>query len=402
MDNNSLRFASGAVSGDGDVHLAGVHGRESLSRLFEFDLRIERVKPYTDDELDDLLKAPCAISLGPRKGDVVHGLLKSIEVLDRIDGSNAQYVATMVPNLWLLTLTRTSRLFQDTTVPDMIGKVLKPTAWAARTSTSGTTSRPRAPSASTSCNTRRATGTSSSAGSSTEGFFYWFEHGAEAEKLVVSDQNTDATAISDPESISYRGRNNLLSDVATVWDWSLLQRRIPARVALVDHNYRRPTAPMFASEKVDPARGFGTVFYYGEHFKDTGVGAALAKLRAERLLCERRTFRGATDCARFRVGHVFDLENHPEASNDGKYLITRIEHRVGFPVPPSPTPRATSGSPTGRSSRPSPSGSPSGPSASRPGPASTARCTRTSTRTRAATTRRLTPRAATRCACPTT
>ena len=330
----SIRFASGAVPGDADVLLMGVYGRESLSRLFEYDLRIERPKPYTDDELDDLLKAPCAITLGPRKGDVVHGLLKSIEALDSADSAHARYVATMVPNLWLLTLTQTSRLFQDVTVPEMITKVLKSYGLGTSNFDIRNNVAAKSPKREYVVQYEESDWDFIQRWLEHEGFFYWFEHGSDAEKLVISDQNSDAAAISDPESISYRGRNNLVAEAATVWDWTLLQKRIPARVALVDHNYRRPTSPMFASEKVDPKRGFGTVFYYGEHFKDTGVGAALAKLRAERLLCERRTFRGATDCARFRVGHVFELENHPDAANDGKYLITRIEHRVGFPLPP--------------------------------------------------------------------
>src|SRR5690606_34732316 len=40
---------------------------------------------------------------------------------------------------------------------------------------------------------------------------------------------------------------------------------------------------------------------------------------------------GVTDWSRFRVGHSFDLDNHYDAANDGKYLITSIEHRVGQP-----------------------------------------------------------------------
>src|SRR5262245_31908840 len=110
LESIQIRFLSGALPDD-HVRLRGVWGRESLSRLFEFDLVLQREKPYTHDELDQLLKAPCAIALGPRKGDVVHGLLRTIEELDHERQDDARYVATMVPNLWLLTMTRTSRLY---------------------------------------------------------------------------------------------------------------------------------------------------------------------------------------------------------------------------------------------------------------------------------------------------
>jgi type VI secretion system secreted protein VgrG len=106
---------------------------------------------------------------------------------------------------------------------------------------------------------------------------------------------------------------------------------VPHRVTLVDYNHRRPTELLVSSQKIDPT-GFGHVFGYGDHFKDTGVGDARAKIRAEELGVNRRTLRGTTDCPRFRVGHVFELENHHVGEYDGEYLITAVEHRAGFEV----------------------------------------------------------------------
>jgi len=36
-----------------------------------------------------------------------------------------------------------------------------------------------------------------------------------------------------------------------------------------------------------------------------------------------------TSCSRLHVGHTFELENHPDRSQNRGYLITGIEHRVG-------------------------------------------------------------------------
>lgn len=334
LESIQIRFASGALPDD-DVRLRGVWGRESISRLFEFDLMLHRSQRYTEDELDQLLKAPCAIALGPKKGDIVHGLLQSIESLDHERKVGARYLARMVPNIWLLTMTRTSRLYQDMTVPDMVTSILESYGLTEANFEVRVNRQAKSPKREYIVQYQESDWDFIQRWLEHEGFFYWFDHSGDAEKLIIADENTDATSIDDPEIISYRERNNVSSGrIATVWDWSLLQKRIPARVALLDYNYRRPSSALLATKEVDTARGFGTMFFYGEHFKDNDVGAALATLRAERLRCERRTFRGRTDCARFRVGHVFELENHFEASNDGKYLITRIEHRVGVPVNP--------------------------------------------------------------------
>jgi type VI secretion system secreted protein VgrG len=334
LESIQIRFTSGAMPDDA-VRLRGVWGREALSRLFEYDLVLQRSEPYTDDELDQLLKAPCAIALGPKPGDVVRGLLKSIEVLDHDRHNEARYLATMVPNLWLLTMTQTSALYQDTTVPDMVTKILKTYGLTPKNFQIQVNLKAKSPKREYVVQYQESDWDFIQRWLEHEGFFYWFEHGGDAEKLIIADENTNATPIDDPEVISYRERNNLSTGrVGTVWDWTLSQKRIPARVALVDHNYRKPSTSLFVSEDVDTARGFGTVFIYGDHFKDVNAGSALALLRAERMRCERRTFRGRTDCSRFRVGHVFELENHFDAEQDGKYLVTRIDHRVGFPVKP--------------------------------------------------------------------
>jgi type VI secretion system secreted protein VgrG len=317
--------------------LLGVHGRERISRLFELDLVIARpAGHYTDDELDQLLKAPCALTLGPRPGDVVHGLLERIELIDSERHALARYVVRVVPNVWLLTLEHKSRIYQDTTVPDLVRTVLSTYGLKEGTHFRVSMRHPaKSPKHEYLVQYQESDWDFLQRWLEHEGFFYWFSHSAEGEMLVITDDNGDATPIEDPATVSYRERNNLSTGrVATIWSWNLLQRRIPARVVLMDYNYRTPSVALNATEVVDAQRGFGTVFMYGDNFKDKDVGAALAKVRAERFLCERRTFTGRTDCARFRAGHSFELENHYEAAFDAKYLITALDHRVGYPLRP--------------------------------------------------------------------
>jgi type VI secretion system secreted protein VgrG len=334
LEGVHIQFASGFEMEEPLV-LRGVWGRERLGRLFEFDLLLSReAGPLTEDELDSLLKAPCAIALGKRPGDVVHGLLERIELIDSARSVAARYLARVVPNVWLLTLSRTSRVYQNTSIPDLVRAVLGLYGMKEREHFEVRVGRAvKSPVREYIVQYQESDWDFLQRWLEHEGFFYWFQHGEKGEKLIVADENEDATAIEDPKAISYRERNNLSTGgAATIWDYGLVQRRIPARVALVDYNYRQPSAPLYASETVDEKRGFGTVFSYGEHFKDAKVGKAMAALRAERFAAERRTYHGRTDCARFRVGHSFELENHFDAAHDGEYLITAVEHRVGWPV----------------------------------------------------------------------
>ncbi len=338
LEGVHIKFASGAMPDDPLV-LRGVWGRERISRLFEFDLLLSReTGPLTDDELDELLKAPCAIALGKKKGDVVHGLLERVELIDSARTVAARYLARLVPSVWLLTLSRTSRVYQDTTVPDLVRTVLKLYGLKEGTGENDhfevrVSGAAKVPKHEYIVQYQESDWDFLQRWLEKEGFFYWFKHGGKTGKLVIADENGDATPIDDPACISYRERNNLSTGGAsTIWDWNLVQRRIPARIALVDYNYRQPSTALFARSEIDEAHGFGTVFDYGDHFKDNDVGGALAKVRAERFSAERRTYSGRTDCARFRVGHRFGLENHHDGAHDGEYLLTAVEHRVGFPV----------------------------------------------------------------------
>jgi len=334
LEGVEIRFSSGAIADD-ELVLHGVWGREQISRLFTFDLLLSRAHgPFSDDELDALLKAPCAIAMGPRPGDVVHGLLESIDVLDQTRTVATRYMARLVPNVWLLTLGRASRIYQDTTVPDMVRLILESYGMQEGKQFNILVNRTaKSPKREYIVQYQESDWDFIQRWLENEGFFYWFSHDAEGEMLFIADENDDATEIDDPAKVSYRERNNLSSGrLATIWDWQLHQRRIPARLALVDYNYRKPHVAVAVSQPVDAQRGFGTVMVYGEHFKDNETGTAIATLRAERMRSERRIYSGTTDCSRFRVGHTFELENHYDTVNDRKYLITAIEHRVGQPL----------------------------------------------------------------------
>lgn len=332
LEGIEIGFVSGANPSD-EVSLLGVFGRERLSTLFTFDLLLARANPYTFDELDAMLKTPCAIAMGRGSGDMVHGILESITLLDASSTVHARYFARLVPKVWLLTQSRTSRVFQNVTVADIVAQVLAsygmgPSQFEVRTMRAA-----KSPVREYVVQYQETDWDFLQRWLEHEGYYYWFTHEKSGSKLIISDENSGTSSIIAPSTISYREMNNLSTGGdATIWDWSLEQRRIPASVAVFDYNYRTPATTLMAREVVDTQRGFGSVFYYGEHFKTQDVGQATAKLRAERHACERRTYRGNTDCARFRVGHTFELENHYEAAHDDTYLITAIEHRVGFPL----------------------------------------------------------------------
>jgi type VI secretion system secreted protein VgrG len=340
-DIHHLAFLSGALSPE-RIRLLGVRGREAISRLFEIELFLgSDGEPLTADELDGLLQAPCAIALGPDASDVVHGILRRIQSVDTSGTLVPRYVATMVPTAYLLTLARTNRIFQNLSVPAMVTSILEQYGLAAgedyQMAVTGSY-----PAREYVVQYEESDWDFIQRWLETEGIFYWFEHGGERDKLMISDSNECATPIAAPRELRYRQPNTLSAgDVSSVWEWMLIQQRIPARVAVFDYNYRTPNIRLVGKAPVDAKGGFGSVMFYNEHFKTNAEGEALAKVRAERFGCVRRTFSGWSDCGRLRVGHVFELADHFDSANDGAYLITSIDHRAGIALPDDGAGRVT-------------------------------------------------------------
>lgn len=331
VDTLNLEFRSGACP-DADIRLIGVEGREAISQLFEFDLLLTSDEPLADDVLADMLHKPCAIALGGHGGDQVHGLLSEVWEIDTSQSKTPRYIAKLVPTVWLLTQAANSRVFQHVTVPDLVRRVVG--AYGLKDPTDF-----RVFELNDSLERDHVVQYQESDWDflqrwlEHEGRFYWFEHGSQHEALVIADNNAECGVIAEPANVSYRGRNNLATGAeATVWDFDRRQRRVPARVVVSEYNHRTPAEPLIAQSEVDGVYGFGTVVLHHQHFRSREQGDALAKIRAEQIACERSTIHGRADCARFRVGLVFELEDHPNEDRNGRYLITSLQHSAGYAV----------------------------------------------------------------------
>jgi type VI secretion system secreted protein VgrG len=347
FDDLGLAFVSGGVPGD-SLRLLGIQGRESLSTLFEFELYLSRDDlPLTDDDLAALLHAPCAVALGPGAGDIVHGILRRVRVIDA--GPEAhRYVATLVPTASLLTLARTNRVFQDMTVPAMVQAILTQYGLTLGEDFDILTTAAFQP-REYAVQYEETDWDFIQRWLESEGLFYWFEHSGVRSKLLISDSNSYATPIADSTAIPYRRRADLASGISSIWSFTREARRLPARVGVFDYNHRTPHIRLVARAPVDAARGFGSVMFYNEHFKTLVEGEAVARIRAERLQCEGRLISGLTDCQRLRAGHFFELTDHYDPAQEGSYLVTSVELRAGHPIPaesglpdPNPNPNTKS------------------------------------------------------------
>src|SRR6476659_325551 len=96
--------------------LVGFTARESISQLF--DCTLDLVAPSTTTiAFDSLLGRPVTVGLG--QGRYFNGIVSRLSAGAHA-GRTASYRAEVVPQLWLLTRTRDSRVFQHRSVPHIV------------------------------------------------------------------------------------------------------------------------------------------------------------------------------------------------------------------------------------------------------------------------------------------
>jgi type VI secretion system secreted protein VgrG len=316
-------FTSAALDAT-KIRVATIDGFERLGQLYEFRVRIEYIAgPLTMAQIDKLLLAPCAVRMG--KSDPINGIAREVQIVATAEDHTALYDIVVVPTVWLLTVSSLSRLYQKMSVKDMAADVLGRYGLSAHSDLRMSAGDPRE----FCIQYHESDWDFLQRWFEHEGAFYWFEHSASGEKLVVADANGQTTAISGDSSLRYADERGLTRSEESVFEWQGCARRIPAAVVLKDYNDLKPLLPVVGQADVDKKRGFGVVIEYGDNFDAPAVGNVLAKKRAERFLTERLTLTGVTDSTRFHVGHWFELHGHFDHEQNQKYLITALDYHVG-------------------------------------------------------------------------
>ena len=123
----SVRLESPAFSA-GSVELYEIEGREAISQLFELELKLvsKGNDPAGIDE-EALLSEPMTVVF--LRGDVevrrMFGVVVSVRDALETETLHLAYTLTFVPRAFRMTLTETSEIFMDLTVPEIIKKKLE-------------------------------------------------------------------------------------------------------------------------------------------------------------------------------------------------------------------------------------------------------------------------------------
>lgn len=321
-------FLLGTPLGDDVLLIHRMEGAESLSRLFEF--KLDLVSERDDISSAQLVGKRVTLKVLTRDGSRDWtGFVSRFSRMGEIaspDGMGSvvyRYALEMVPWLWFMLHHEDSRIFLDTSIPDIIEQLFKEFAYADYELKITGNHRPLV-----TCTQYQETHFAFiSRLMERAGIYYYVRHEEEREVLVLTD-NKDDHPDHDPAEIPYQEIPDAeLEDGIT----SLRRRELvhTGRVVLRDYDFERPADTLEVS--VDSVVRFGENaglerYIYGAGYTQRAEGEELARVLIESEEAEQETFDGTSNVRTLSPGHVFRLDGHPERARDERYLVIQVRH----------------------------------------------------------------------------
>jgi type VI secretion system secreted protein VgrG len=322
QDDRPLRLDT--VLGTDELLLSAVSGAEAISQLYCFKLEAFSEKPDIDPAA--ILRTAARVTVRGSDGEArfFSGIVNRFTQLGSRDDLFS-YALELVPWLWFLTLTRQSRIFQNTSVLGIIEEIFRGHGFAdyeLRT-------RRSYPEREYVVQYRETDFNFVSRLMELEGIFYFFEHSEKGHLLVITDDNSACRTTPGAEAIRFvpEGRGGESVITALVRE----NRVHPGRVTLRDYDYLKPSARLAAelgdaAEEIYDYPGFYRVRAGAIELEE---GERLARLLLEAEEVERQVLRGVSDAPLFTPGCKFGVSDRSRFNANGSYILTHVSHTAG-------------------------------------------------------------------------
>ncbi|MBX9601321.1 MAG: type VI secretion system tip protein VgrG [Bryobacteraceae bacterium] len=317
--------------GENILVVASFSGRESVSDLFEF--RLELLSERRNIDPQEILgknvtvflmlnEAGAAVTHRPFNG-FVRSFVKRSEMIEDL----AVYEAYVVPWLWLLTQSSDCAIFQGLNVPDILTKVFERlTGRESAASLSGTHA------ALDYCVQYRETDYAfASRLMEHEGIFYYFEHQDAKHKLRLGDDPAAFLANPYQETIGWEPvqGSGYRRDEDGITQWKRQVSVFTKAWAQSDFNFETPNLHLMSTvPSIAPLKAEGDMYDYPGKFPNRDRGDLLTKNRMQEAEAGTDVAYGESDARALSAGYWFTFQNHPESSENGKWVTTSVYHEV--------------------------------------------------------------------------
>lgn len=300
--------------GEGVLSLRSFDGIERISAPFHFTLVAGMGATWVDPK--PLLGKSIDVTL--KGGDGVARVFNGVAA--RVSQGSSQCMIEMRPWLWLLTLSRNHRIFQNLEVKDILAKVIG--------SYDGAAMRSDLVLSYDKIEYCVQYGESDfdfvSRLLEEAGIAYYFAHAAGAHTMVLVDDPAKFPTCPNAATVPWLALeqgNAWLSD-ARVDDVVHEQAVVAAGYKAADYNFTTPATTLLGTI------GTGVVYDYPGGFLLKADGDAVSKRRGEELAALASTIRGTSPLRHLASGATFTLAGHPADSLNAKYALFEVHHRA--------------------------------------------------------------------------
>lgn len=301
-----------------------LQGEESISDLFYF-----RVEMLSEEKTLDFSKivgknATVTMKFAPGHQRYFSGLVTRFMQGSK-DARFTTYYAELRPWLWVLTLTKNCKIFQNLNVPDIIKKVFDELSFTDYRLSLTKTYNPREY-----CVQYDETAFNFvSRLMEDEGIFYFFEHTADKHTLVLAD---DADAHKDCPGNSTARFWQVTKDEAppqdVITECRLSQQVITGKYAVDDFNFETPSTDLLTA--ISGKSGNMRIYEYPASFDKTATGKDIASRRLESYEWQNKLLEGSGHCFSLVAGYKFKLTEHPSDNFNADYVLRRVSHSLSF------------------------------------------------------------------------
>ncbi len=234
------------------------------------------------------------------------------------------YKAFLVPAIYLLSLRRNCRIFQDMSVPDIVKQITKEARIPEDQIIFRLLSKYRKREY---CVQYRESDLNFiSRLLEDEGIFYFFTHSQDKHEIIFGDDAGIYKKINGNADVNFNPASGLLKEKEVMLSFEPGRRLYTDRITLTDYYYEKPAVDL-TCHKEEPNGNALEIFDFPGDYKDTNTGRHQAKIRLEEASVFKVSSEGKSNCVHFTTGHTFSLKEHDRPDVDGDYLLVQVRHK---------------------------------------------------------------------------
>lgn len=303
-------------------------GREGLSTPFCFEVDVLSDDPAIP--FDELLGQSVTLALTRADGGkrYVNGIVNRLTQGGR-DPRWVAYQVTIVPRLWLLTLQSGSRIFQDTTVPDILRRVFEELGVVDyRFALTGET-----PRLEYCVQYQESAFAFVSRLMEEHGLFYFFEHERGRHTLVIANNASVHQPCPGQPQVPYARVVGDWKQEAVITGLHMTKTLQSGAYAATDYDWTSPRTDLAVHTQSRLPCAMPEVYEqysYPGGYRDKARGESTVQRRREAAEAMHHTIRGESTCRAFLPGYRFELVDHYRGDANTAYLLTEVEHEASL------------------------------------------------------------------------